>query len=139
MGCGFPTLRRGYNAVRIHHNIIFIKTRRLLPLHLQLVRPRTLILEQYALMFSPEHGLRGACKTLLHYSKFKDWPRINVLGHTVVTAGDVLPNCLQHRIRQHLTNGGYSHCTLWYLGIWTEIQHATKIFIFPTPERCRVL
>ena len=46
-----------HREVSLPHYIIFIKTWRLFPLHLQLVRPPPLIPELYALLFPPYQNL----------------------------------------------------------------------------------
>ena len=94
MGGGVPTLISGHRSVILRHYIIFIKTRRLLLLHLVLVYPPPLI-----------------PKTHRHH-KVKYWPRINVLGHTSVTVGNELPNRLQFCVCQFLTNGGLLPCSV---------------------------
>ena len=106
MGGVFPSPRIDHRAVRIRHYIIFINTRRLLPIHLWLFLPPTIITETYSILFPPAHDLRGSCSPLLRHHNVKNRPRRNVLGHAVVTEGDVIPNRPHPRFLQSLVNGG---------------------------------
>ena len=106
MGGGVPSPISGHRAVRLHQYIIFIKTRHLFLPHLQLARPPPLIPELYALMLPPAHNCWVAWPPLFCHLNVKNRPHSNILGHTVVTAGDVLPNHPQNHVCQCLTNGG---------------------------------
>ena len=106
MSGGFTSLRSVHRSVRLRHYIIFSKTRRLLPIHLKLFRPPTLVTKPYALLFPPVYDLRGSWPPLLCNHNVKNMLYINVMVHTVVTAGDVLPNIPKPCVHQILTNGG---------------------------------
>ena len=106
IGDGVPYPISGHIEVRIHHYIIFINTGSLFLIHLQLVRPPPLILEPYTLLLPPAHYCWGSWPPLICHFNVKNWPHINVLGHTVLKAGDVLPNSPYPCVLQHLTNGG---------------------------------
>ena len=94
LGVGVPTLISRHIAVRIIHYRIFINTRLLFLLHLQLFRPPPLITKPYSLMLPPAYGSWRSWPPLLHNNKVKDWPHGNVLCHTGVASGDIIPNHL---------------------------------------------
>ena len=131
MSGGVPSPSRFHRKVRLCHYIIFRKTRRLFPLQLRLARPPTIIPELYALLLPPAHDRRVSWPPLLDHWNFKNLPRSNVLIHTVVTEGDVLPNSNQPRVHQSFTNGGvlggYYRCMFWHQGIGPEIRCATQL------------
>ena len=105
MGGGIPGLSSIHRAASLRHYIIFRKTCHSFLLHLQLVRPHSLIPVPYALLLLPAHDLWGSYLSLLHHQNVRNIPRRNLLGQTFVAMGVVLLNCPHTRVRQHLTNG----------------------------------
>ena len=75
-------------------------------LHFLLVRPPLLVTEPRALLLPPYHNLGGSCPPLLQHCNVKNCLCRNVIDHTVVVAGDVLPNNPQILNHQILTNRG---------------------------------
>ena len=103
---GVPSPSSSHISGRLHHYIIFIKTWHLFLLYLWLIRIPPLIPGPYALLFPPSHNRQGYCLSLLCHWNIKNWLHVNLLGHTVVTACDVLPNLPQPCIRHPLAYGG---------------------------------
>ena len=137
---GVPNSSSVPRAVRLLHYIIFIKTRRLLLLRLRLVLPPTLIYKTYNQLLPTAHGIRGAWPPLLHQYNVKDHPCINVLGHTVVLSGDVLPNDLHTHVQQRLSNGEGANIFRSGTGASGQRYAAPPNYTgSPTPAGCRVL
>ena len=105
MGCGVPYPRSGHRSVRLHHYIIFRKTRHLFLLHLQLVCTSPLISEQYVLLLPSLYDIWGAFTPLLLHFNVRNRPHITVLVHTVVTLVGVLPNWPNTWVCHRLSNG----------------------------------
>ena len=104
MGGFVPSLISVHIAVRLRRYIIFRNTSHLFPLHLKLVRPPPFVPKPYALMFSPAHDCQRSWLPPFHHLNVKNRPCNNVMGHTVVSEGDVLPNCPHPPALQGLTN-----------------------------------
>ena len=100
MGGGVTYPTSGHREFRLHHYIISRNTRNLFPLHLLLVRLPTLITEPYDLLFKPENYLQVYWQLILCHRNVKNRPCNNLLGHTVVTTGDVIHNRNQPRVFQ---------------------------------------
>ena len=110
MGGSVTTPRSGNIAFSLHNYMIVIKTRLLFPLHIQLFHTPPLIYEPYYLLFSPAYGRQEYWPPLLCHRKVKYLPPGNLLWHTDVLFGDILPNRLHPFVHYRLTNrGGYSH------------------------------
>ena len=67
IGGGVPTPSSEHISVRLIQYSIAIKTRILLILHLQLVRPPTLIYEPHSLLLPPAHGRQVSRPPLLRH------------------------------------------------------------------------
>ena len=77
MGGGVLDPISGHRAVRLHQYIIF--------------SPPPLITKPYVILLPPENDCQGSCPPLLHHRNVKNCPHTNVLVHTVVKTGYVLP------------------------------------------------
>ena len=106
MGGSVTTPRSGNIAFSLHNYMIFIKTRLLFPLHIQLFHTPPLIYEPYYLLFSPAYGRQEYWPPLLCHRKVKYLPPGNLLWHTDVLFGDILPNRLHPFVHYRLTNRG---------------------------------
>ena len=104
MGGGVSSPSSVHRAVRICHYIMIRKTINLFPLHLRLICPPTLINKPYDLLLPPAHAPRGSWPHLLFHHNFKNRMCSNVMGHTIVMAGDVPPNFPHTHVHQHITN-----------------------------------
>ena len=106
-------------AVSLRKYIILINTRHLFLLCLRIACPPPLIPEPHALLFPSLHDFRGSCLLLLWNHNSKNSPCRNVMVHTDIMVGHVLPNCPQPRFYQRLTNGGGT--PIFHSSIWIEI------------------
>ena len=91
-----------------------------------------LITETYYLLFPPAHGRQRYRPPLLRHHKVKDWTRGDVLCHTGMAVGDILPNWLQPRFHYLLPNRGYSQQLFWHQGILPVIRYATQLWRLPS-------
>ena len=137
MGGGVPTPIRGHIAVRIRHYRIFIITRMLFQLQLQLVHTPTLIYEPYSLLLPPTYGRWGYWPPLLSHHNVKDWPRGNVLCHTDVVLEDIPPNKIQPSPSPSITSPiwGYYKWPFQQPGIYIETHHTTQLWRLPSTRR----
>ena len=112
VGDGVPTMSSGHRSVRLCHDRIFINTRLIFIFHFQSLCIYTLILEPYYIISPSEHGCQIYRLPLLRHHKVKDWPRGDVLCHTGMAVGDILPNWLQPHFRYFLPNQGVITATV---------------------------
>ena len=93
-------------AVRLHNYMIFINNSNLFLIHLGLILPPLLITKLYTLLLPPAHGCHWSLTPLLCHHNAKYRTCRNVLGHTVVTAGDIPPNHIKICVWKCLANWG---------------------------------
>ena len=137
MGGGFTDLSSVHRKFRLRHYITFRNTRRLFPIHLQLVRPPPFIPKLYSLLLPRSHDFQGSWPPLFHRHNVKNCPRRNVLVHTVVTADDVPPNCPHHHVHKCLTNGGGNPIVCSITKASSQKPAALPIYAgSPTPSEC---
>ena len=109
-------------------------------LHLWLVRPPTLIPEPYALLLPPSHGLWEALPPLLCHHNVKNRLCGNIMGHTFVTLGGILPNHPYTLICQILTNGGSNPNVRFGTEAYGQKSSTSHDYVgFPTPAGFGVL
>ena len=106
MGDGVTAPISGYRSVRLYYYIIFIRPSCSFPLNLWLVCSSFLMPNPDAFLFPPVYDIWGSWPPLLCHRNDKNRPCRNVLGHTVVTVGNILPNHTHIHVHQHLTKWG---------------------------------
>ena len=110
-----------------------------IPVPVQLVHQPPLITKQYSLMFPPANGCRLFYPTLLRHRNVINQPCSNVLGHTVVTPGGVLPSFLKSASARASRMGNNTI----YRSVTKLSRHKSAALPSylgsPTPAKCGVL